>query len=406
MIFAFMMVPLLFAVGVAIDYSRLSSVNLKLQNAADAAALQAALAYSQDSDVEINVIGQSAFEENAFTNESITLSEKKTTLTNRKSVEYTVTGKLEPMFVQAFGYPKLNFKVTSEASIMSEKGLELVIAFDATNSMILGTAWEDALTVVENTLEDMKVYTNTGKLYVSLVPFSDRVNIGTHRAHWLSGTAPSGWEGCIEPREYVDGSLNWAVNDDTSASGPFEATIPGSSMPGAYWMTGCPSVSITGPTQDVEQVIDAAKLMTNSGSGRFDDGMAWAWRLLSPKWSNEWGVTDYPAADPEIRQKKVIYMTDGRTATYEFEMSQEADWGNNLGSKVGFEHMVAVCEKMKSENIEIYMLQTDANPHATPYIQACASSANHYYTVANSSEIPAAFSDILGKLEAELRIVR
>lgn len=187
---------------------------------------------------------------------------------------------------------------------------------------------------------------------------------------------------------------------------PFTGSIPGEKFEGWNIVKGCPNVAITGPTNSPDEIVKAANQMTNSGSGRFDVGLAWSWRLLSPNWSTQWATEGYPAPNTEKRRKKLIFMTDAKTGATAREMSKELDWGHNMSSKVGFEHMVEVCRKAKEDEIEIYMLQITGNPHATSYLKDCASSPDHYYSVSKSSDVNIVFDDIVGELEAELRIVR
>jgi len=127
--FSLMVVPVLIVIGAAVDFSRLSSVQKKVQDAADAAALNAALAYSSDQDIELNAVGNTAFDENVYSTDKLTIVNQEAALTDNNSVEYTIDGKLDPLFVQIFGHPKLDFKIESEASLLSSKGLEVAIAF-------------------------------------------------------------------------------------------------------------------------------------------------------------------------------------------------------------------------------------------------------------------------------------
>jgi len=411
MTFSLMLVPVLILVGAAIDYSRLSSVHKKLQDAADAAALNAALAYSSDEDTNLNEIGNQAFDENAYATDKMVILNKNASMTENNSVSYVLNGKLDPIFVQLFGYPKLDFTVESEASLLASKGLEVAIAFDVTNSMTHGTNWQDSMAVIENTLEGMKDFAGEDNFYVSLVPFADGVNIGDANKNWVGGSIPNGWEGCVSPREEIDGPFAWAIDDDTAMTQPFTAMLPGEKYENSPYSSSpfpknCPNTAITGPTSEPNEIIKAANGLTSGGTGRFDQGLAWAWRLLSPKWQGDWGLENYPTSDTNGRKKKIIFLTDGRSEAYSSYMSREQSWGFNNGSIVAFEHIVELCRKVKAADIELYVLQTGGNPHAVSYLQQCASSPEHYYTVSQTSDITIAFSDILNEFESDLRLVR
>ena len=328
--------------------------------------------------------------------------------TDNGTVYVESKAKLEPLFMQAFGYPKLDLTVTSEATTKAPQGLEIVLAFDNTYSMNFDSRWDAAVSTVKNTLEDMQKFTGQSKFKVSLVPFSDAINIGQARSNWINGTPPAGWTGCVTGREKNIGGFQWALDDTNPHMDSFPYLEPGRYLipPPNVFYYACPDVPITGPTNNVNTITDAMDKMTPKGTGRFDTAMAWSWRLLSPKWRGAWGTSDYPARTTDEAKKKIIFVSDGNTEIYSFEMDQTRTWGYNQGSETGFEHMVDLCTRIKAEGIEIYMLKIVGNDHANSYFQQCASTADHYYTVSEPEHIPIVFADILNGLEAELRLAR
>ena len=104
--------------------------------------------------------------------------------------------------------------------------------------------------------------------------------------------------------------------------------------------------------------------------------------------------------------EKIIFVSDGNTAAYRHEMSQEDSWEHNQGSVVSFNHFVELCRKIKGEDIDIYMLNITGNPHAVDYFRQCATSPEHYYPVSEAADISTVFSDVLTGLKEELRILR
>lgn len=403
LIFSIMAVPLLMGVGVAIDSSRVTSAHKKLQDAADVAALGAALKYKAEGAKEMRKEGKALLESNHNSPEGLTVTKIKTKKTAANTVKIESEATLEPMFMQIFGYPKMGIAVTSEASLGSAIGMEIAIAFDATSSMKMDTRWNDAMSAMNLTLQDMKELTGKSEFYVSLVPFQDRVNIGKMNGSWLDNRPP-GWNGCAEPREESSHGFEWSVDNDNPKIDTFTASIPG--VTGGLSNPACPNVAIVGPTKNPNKIIQAAKKLDSGGTGRFDVGLAWAWRVLSPQWQGYWGVSNYPSGKAKPRKKKLIFISDGNTIAYQYEMSKEETWGWNQGSKVGFDHIVDLCRRIKTDGVEIYMLQIDGNPKSVPYFQNCASSPSHYYEVSDATGISVVFDDILTDLVSELRIVR
>lgn len=405
-IFALIVVPLIIAVGVAVDISRIGSFKTKMQDTADAAALEAALAYMLDGKRAMNESGRVSFTTHADTIANLNYTNPKIRATKRNSVTVSSKGSFTPMFPQIFGYPKLDFNVLSEASLVEPEGLEITIAFDNTSSMDFGSRWQTSITTIRNTLEEMKSFSGRGNFYLTLVPFADTVNIGRSNTRWTNGPTPQGWLGCVEPRKEPLG----VPDDETSRSESFEPAIPNAKFQFEDFRVGCPVVEITGPTNSVDQVIDATSQMRPGGTGRFDVGMAWAWRTLSPKWRGEWRVHNYPSTNrsnvrSENRKKKIIFVTDGNSDASSGD-NNERSWEHNQGSEGHFEQFVELCNSVKAEGIEIYMVNIKGNPHAVDYFKQCATSQNHYYFVDDISDLGLPINDIRQELQSELRIVR
>lgn len=307
------------------------------------------------------------------------------------------------MVADVFGQEHFNVKVKSEVSLGTVRGVEVAIAFDSTSSMAFDTRWNTAMNTMKANLREMKKLSGKKNFFVTLVPFRDRVNIGTANSGWLDTAAPAGWSGCVDPREEVEAGFPWALDNDVPSAQPFPVEAP---ITDAGWGGQCPNVSITGPTNKPKEIVDAMNTLTPGGSGRFDVAMAWAWRTVSPDWKGLWGKTGYPGGAAEDRVKKIIFISDGNADTSLYELSKERSWEHNQGSVVAFQHMVEVCRKAKEDGVEIFMLKIVGNPHADEYFQQCATSPDHYYNVTDASDITVPFEKILGDMEAKLRLVK
>ncbi len=404
MMLALMMVPIMISVGIAIDYSRLVNTKSQLQDAADAAVLHAAVVYRQNDNTKFGLAkleGEEAFNDNIELIDDVSVRRVKIKKTDDNSLTISSKARLKPMFMTLLGYPRLDVEVTAEANLGNSVGAEIVFAVDATNSINMSGNWDTMLDTVETILDDLEEYTGSDNLYVSLVPFQDRINIGTSRTAWLDGPAPAGWNGCVEPREFSQGGFNHMLDDDPANTDAFTPNFSGV----VDWSPECTPWEITGPTNTPSDLITVAKSMSNNGTGRFDSAMAWSWRLLSTRWRGDWGIPDYPANKITDRRKYVVFVTDGRTTIFEREHSKTEDLGHNNGSVDGFEHLVEICDKMKNDDIEIFMMRLSGNDHAEPYFQDCASSAANYFNVTDVTDISLAFGDILDAFKADIRIV-
>lgn len=416
MMFALVAVPLLICIGVAVDMSRISNYQTKLKDVADNTALTASLAYRTGGEKAMSEVGKEMFNSYAESIANLEYSTPVIKKTEENTVTVSAQGSFEPMFPQLFGYPKLDFSVLSEASLGSLQGMEITIAFDSTNSMSFDSRWDNAMTAMKSTLDNIQSLSGKDNFYISLVPFSDRVNIGQSNKKWTQRKTPDGWDGCVEPRVENVGAFKYMPDDTPVSKGRFTASIPGEFFKYSTWYkVNCPVVEITGPTNDVDKIIAATNSLKPGGTGRFDTGLAWAWRTLSPEWRGRWGVTNYPAHNKQgngkkdhknLRKKKILYVTDGNSHASFLEMDNESSWGHDQGSVANFESFVELCRNVKDSEIEIYMLNIKGNPHAMPYLEECASSPSHYYLVDDASEIKIAFADIERALSDELRLLR
>ncbi|NNC37905.1 MAG: hypothetical protein EX271_07755 [Acidimicrobiales bacterium] len=412
MMFGVLSVPILIATGMAIDISRLQSFDSKLQDAADAAAIFGTVIpdgmnnenYNQN---EFEAKVREIFELNLGRADAI-ITEFDATPNEDGSVSVSARAHIPATFAQIGGFPRMHTVVGTDADADSGKDLEIVIAFDTTNSMGFGSTWTTAMNTLSNVLLELEQYTGSDNFYVTLLPFSDRVNIGTTNSDWLSAAAPVGWNGCVEPREFDNGTVTWAIDAaKPNGSNKFDASIVGVTG-GLVGFSGsypyCPSVAITGPTSNVAEVITAANAITKSGTGRFDVAMAWAWRVLAKKWRTEWpGMPNSFSADKERRQIAIL-VTDGKTEAYTWEVDQVSSWGWNNGSVGGFENMVAVCDGMKDENMEIFMVRVNGNVNATGYMQDCASTPDHYYEISTNADLELALVDVVKVVKSNVRL--
>ena len=251
--FAAAIVPVMMSIGVAIDYSRLTTAQSELQHAADAAALSGALAYVQDGEQMMRQVGTNAYIANSEGIPDLTIQTPNIVPTNNGTILVESRATLKPMFMQIFDFPRLDFSVRSEATLASPAGLEIALAMDSTNSMNFDSRWDTTMQTMENTLNAMQAFTGNKDFNITLVPFSDAVNVGPSRTDWLNSPAPADWTHCVNAREEFIGSFQWALDDTDPRIEPFPVKPTDDPRPDGQYR--CPNVSITGPTNDVETIL-------------------------------------------------------------------------------------------------------------------------------------------------------
>ncbi len=400
--FALAFMSIMVIIGFGIDYGRLQTVHSSAQAAADSAALYGVHLMDEESD-NLKPQLKKVFKTNL--SEDFSVDELKFDAVRGSDGEIIVTasGRVETVFMQVIDKGTMHFSVKATASGGVDTGAEIVIAIDATNSM--GSVWNDAQDVLETSLNGISQYTGEDNFFVTLLPFQDRVSIG--RAEWLSGPAPSGWEGCYEPREEMIGSRDWALDDDRPTSDRFDASIAGvtgglANLPG-HTLPACPH-PIVGPTNNVSLLIDAADDLDRDGTGRMDVGLAWAWRLVSPNWSGMWNIPNYPANSAKKRRKVILFITDGLSSLSGWEMEQDPHYKWNHPTNEFYNHLSALCDDIKGQDIEIWTVLLPGNSEALPHYRDCSTENRFYEGVDTTSELEIVFQELEQAFIGDIRL--
>jgi Flp pilus assembly protein TadG len=211
--FVLVSLPVIVAVGAAVDYSRANSVKVAMQAALDSTALMLSKEAATDSATQLQTNADNyflaLFKRPDATNVKITA-----TYDPSKSTSMVVTANAEvpTTLMSVVGIDKIDL-TTSATSKWGETKLRIALVLDNTGSMgqsgkmaALQTATKSLLTQLQNAA------TIPGDVYVSIVPFVKDVNLGS--ANWNSdwiywGTA--GTQDAASPNETDNNS--WDANN-------------------------------------------------------------------------------------------------------------------------------------------------------------------------------------------------
>jgi len=409
MTFALALVPLIGAIGSAVDYSRANSAKVALQAAVDAAGLalskdaqtltQAQLASKADALVKANFNHPEAID--------VTVSSTFTTVDSGSFKLNIAAGAKIPTTFTAMWQPTMTIGSTAEI-VWGMKRLELVLALDNTGSMSssnkmtqLKLAAKDLLKTLQNAAkkpEDIKV---------GIVPFATDVNVGTSNvnASWIrwdlweaaNGTCSKSsyknktacqknngtwtpankntWNGCVWDRDQSYDVNNSAVS----------INLPATQYP-AHQASNCPASMLT-MTNDWTALNNKVDAMTPTGNTNVTIGLQVAFQMLSP-------VAPFNASAPKNDLDKVIILlTDGDNTQNRWSTSQTAiDNRTKLA-----------CANVKAANIKLYTVRViDGN---ATLLKDCATNPNMYYDVQNAAQLSAVFSTIAQNL-ANLRLAK
>lgn len=397
---AMLVIPLVLAIGLAIDTSRMFLVRAKLSQAVDAAALAAGQAVDA---ATVSADALRIFAANypqAYMGASVDEPEINYD-EDTGQVEIIARTALPTMFMQLAHIDTLD--VEARALVVREqRGMELALVLDVTGSMCQPCTKRDGLKQAARDLIGI-VYgpSDTAEdLYVAVVPFAERVNIGntTTRRDWLSPRANSGWNGCTDQR-----SGDAAINDTPPASAKFSAV---QSYSYTYRENGktktatdqpdCPSAQVLPLTASKQTVLNRINALGASGHTRIDIAAGWGWRVLSERWQGLWGNTGLPLDNDSDISKVVVLMTDGRNDVKD----SYPDPGEQNLEAAANRSLTDACEMMKEDGIIVFTVAFQAPEEVQPLLSACASSSANYFNSPTVEDLRRSFRQIAGRLSA------
>lgn len=223
--------------------------------------------------------------------------------------------------------------------------------------------------------------------------------------------------GNVSTRTYCSGSSpnRRCAKDVTTTTTTTNYSISSTRGPNRY----CPTNAVTPLTNDRATLESAITALSADGGTHIPQGMAWGWRLISPKWRGFWGGSmdtnqlplDY---NTDLMIKAAILMTDGQNTMY-----SNADgaygylWENHLqinpvtdtnataklNTKLG-----NICTAMKAQGIIIYTVVFDLQDSTVDtMMENCASQKDYYFNTPDETALKQAFRTI-GDSLANLRI--
>lgn len=224
-IFAIALVPVLGFVGAAVDYSRAVQARSSLQVALDSAALMVSKDLTNgtitEADIEAKV---KSYFTGLYTGRTGTVStaDIRASYTPKDSsgisnIVVSGSGTMPTNFMRVAGYPTLGFSANS-TSAWGNTRMRVAMVLDNTGSMASNGKMSALQSAAKDMIDTLASYNKqTGDVYISIIPFSKDVNVGTANvgASWINWTE---WE--AEPPILV--------NNKSSA---FNSAVGGSNCP-------------------------------------------------------------------------------------------------------------------------------------------------------------------------------
>ena len=426
-IFAICFFFLVGLLSVAVDLTNGWSAKQRLQDTTDAVALLAAKDKSLDTPAKLEAAAQALYEA-TYPDDTGFRIEINEIVRNGDEVTVVAKNNIDTHFSGVFNKQNLDVGVTSTA-VFGLKAMDVALVLDTTYSMSENNKIGSLKVAANNLLNTFDELDNEN-LRVSIVPFSEYVNVGTSRRNepWLD--VPADETVCYKKRDVTSRSncqriqrtcSNDGVSYDCSYTkcdktyGPeYEvcrvATWKGcvGSRVGNYdervaydgrKVPGLSNVNCANELQTLNNNMTKAKATISSLTARQETyipaGVLWGWRTLDesvPLSSNTAGAI----AD---REKVMIVMTDG-----ENQRSKNGIYHSGKNITAANKKTDKLCTEAKRDDVTIYTIAYDVNDTATKsMLTACATDGSKFFDAGNASELNDAFKAI-GDALNELRI--
>ncbi len=454
------------AAGSAIDMGRAQMLQSQLSSSLDAAGLAAgATASTADIQTEATKFFNANFKASQFnaTVDSIVATPN----VDRTLITLSAQATMPTVFMRYFGKTSVTVRADTEITRAS-KGMEVVMVLDITGSM--AGSKMTSLRNAANDLVDALFGNNTrlSNFWIGMVPYVASVNVGNHNTGWLvnydlslyPAAYPAGvtkWKGCVEersttsnldindtPPSATDASTRWPMyfwadndvdNNWIQAGGTINLNqnfdYSNEQARGPNVACGQPIQPFTSYKATIQTAINGLQHWRRGGTTS-TIGLAWGWRLMSPRWRGMWGHEQVNGQDrlpldynTPLMEKVIVLMTDG---VNEFFDGQDTILGTNTdptfsdytaygrlddlrapvsttSQSQGITNlnarMTTLCNMVKANNITIYTItfqlgNSTAHNNARTLFRNCATRPEYYFD---------AESQVSGSSSPDLRTV-
>lgn len=391
-LFGLMAVPLLLAVGVAVDYVRLYDRQTELSAVLDGAALAAATAKGA-SDAERTAIAKSYVNENL----SDPSASKLTVRVTGNSVVATINEELPSMLMQLGGVDTMKAKAHTEVMFPGTGKAEVVLVLDYSGSMRDSGKYTRMAQAAKDMVIRLAAASEPGNFRVGLVPFSAMVRTSMPAQYVSQPASGPLWTGCTQDRPYphnlgistptADAATRWGYYDQTSEnSGSYDCS--------AYAARRLDILPLTLDHGRATAQLDAMRPLGNTNIAL---GAEFGWNLLDANAPFQEAVP----YDDKLTRKYLVLLTDG--------VQTSKQWGTGKSRNVqnGQKNLVSLCSGMRAKGITVYSIAYDiTDSRVTSLLKDCAP-GKYFEPDAGGNSISLVFAEITGQISNELvRLVR
>ncbi len=401
-IFALLLLPMMGCAGAAIDFSRANSVKAAMQAALDATALILAKSAGSQTAKEIQSLGEDYFNAEFKRPEANNPKVKVDYTQGSSTIELSGSASVKTSFLRVLGFKNLKVTAESTAKWGASSRLRVALALDNTGSMASAGKMTALKTAAKNLLAKLQsAATNNGDVYVSIIPFTKDVNVGSgnYAQSWVrwdlwdaanggsGGNNQNGnnnggsgspanhntWNGCVTDRDQNYDTTNAAASP----------SMPATLFPAEQYNV-CP-VAVMPLTYDWSALTFLVNSMTPAGNTNQSIGLAWGWVSLTAG-----SVLNPPAKSSSYTYAEhIILLTDG--------LNTQNRWYTDQASIDTRE--ATLCSNVKAAGITLWTIQvnTGSDPTST-LLQQCASDPSKFFLLTSADQIISTFDNISFKI--------
>ena len=445
---AVLAVPMVLMTGLAVDTARGYLVKARLGDALDSAGLAATAVVTDPDrfDQDFDRFFDSNFPPN-YLGADVTFADPVIS-TDGETVTFSAMAQIDTTFMHLVGDDTLTITASSEITRRMES-LDVVLSMDMSGSMqswdgVSGSKIRSARRAARTLIDVLFGASNSKDLLnIGLVPWNAKVNVTDDSAFSPASTVavsvpafvnpmtglqqteiyyPSnspvpllanpiaGWNGCVYARYLDDGNQS---NDADLTLGPIR--IGGADWPAWQGIgpegecgscTSCLRYGITRLTNQKATITNAVRRLRHpQGSTNIVQGLAWAYRVLSPG-------EPFPDADPNPRgghRRAIVLLTDGEHHGY---IGDAYNGTFGVGHKAGpnglNQRLLDLADQIKAQGVEIYVIQYLYHSSGLAgLLQDVASDRNapYYYFAPDGHSLNDIFQEVANHL-SDLRVSR
>ena len=386
--FGLVLIPLLIAAGIAIDYGRASSTRITLQAALDAAALSAASAVELSTDERVE-LGKTIFQANLPDNLKGNQIAPEINFTDT-TVSASVDMNMPTSVLQVAGISTMDVGAAAEIPILPQGKAEVVLVLDYSDSMFDNDKYIQMRDAAKSMVERLTSAGDNRNIRFGIVPFAAMVYTDLPSSY-VRGAGPTGiWTGCTQDRRHPHNTTADAPDTADDATKWGELVGYYAANPDQCDLYPQRDLKVLPLSDDFGVITSKLDAMTPHALTHIALGLEFGWHVVSPNAPFTEGVA-YSDTDT---LKVIVLLTDG--------MQTARGWGSGDSSSVenAEDNLEDMCEAIKDDGIHLFTISFDLTESDTnDRLEDCASPSQYFVAGSNDGELQASFDQIGARIK-------